>query len=53
MRAGKVRRGPNKRPPMGYLLRFLGCPSRWYCRAAGRVECDRCGCYLRPVYRVK
>lgn len=33
--------------------RYIRCPSRWYCKAAGRVECDRCGCYLRPAHGSK
>lgn len=49
----KLYRGANKLPPLAYLPRFLMCPSRWYCAMAGRAECDKCGCYLRPARCVK
>lgn len=52
-REKKPHRGPNKLPPLAYLPRFLRCPSRWYCGMAGRAECDKCGCFLRPVSRVR
>lgn len=35
------------------LWRAIRCPSLVHCLCRGKVDCRHCGCYLRPVKRVK